>query len=153
MKTAKIPWLAMHDVLQKSVKFIKWKYRASLCAYDWGYYAWATRYNVSREHSTLRAPLSSFFTHDKRLWNWYLWNNSISFDNPRCMRKLVVYRAATLYPRWRRGNLWAKVWVLYRTEFQRPLPGSIHTTNPNPLKSFVLVEVWDRLLAYTLDTA
>ena len=126
---------------------------ASLCAYDCGYNAWPTRCNVSRERSTLHVPLSSFFTHDKRLWNWYLCNNSIGFDNPRCIWKLVVYRGATLYTLWHRANLWAKVCVLYRTAFQRPLPGSIHTTNPNPFKLFVYVEVWDRLLAYTLDTA
>ena len=149
MRTVKIPRLAMHGVLQKSVKFIKWKYMASLCAYDCGYNAWPTRCNVSRERSTLCVPPSSFFTHDKRLWNWYLCNNSIGFDNPHCMWKLVVYRGATLYPFWHRANLWAKVWVLYRTEFQRPLPGSIHTTNPNPLQLFVPVEVWDSLLAYT----
>ena len=106
--------------------------------------------NVS---NTLCVPLSSSYTHDKRLWNWYRCNNSIGFDNPRCMWKLVVYRGAILYPLWHRANLWAKVWVLYRTEFQRPLPGSIHTTNSNPLKLFVTVEVWDRLLSYTLDTA
>ena len=108
---------AMHGVLQKSVEFIKWKYMAFLCAYDCGYNAWPTRCNVSRERSTLRVPLSSFFTYDKRLWNWYLCNNSIGFDNPRCMWKLVVYRRATLYTLWHRANLWAKVWVLYRTEF------------------------------------
>ena len=86
-------------------------------------------------------PLSSFLPYDKRLWNSYFCNNSIGFDNPRCMWNLVVYRGATLYPLWHRANLWAKVWVLYRTEFQRPLPGSIHTTNPNTLKLFVPLEV------------
>ena len=37
--------------------------------------------------------------------------------------------------------------------FQRPQPGSIHTRNPNHLKLFAPVEVWDRLLAYTLGAA
>ena len=62
-------------------------------------------------------------------------------------------QGAPLYPFCHRANLGTKVWVLYRTEFQRPLPGSIHTTNRNPLKLFVPVEVWDRLSAYTLDAA
>ena len=92
MRTAKFPLLAMHGVLQKSVKFIKWKYIASLCAYDGGNNAWPTRCNVSRERSTLRVPLSSVLPHEKRLWNSYLCNNSIGFDVSRCMWKFVVYR-------------------------------------------------------------
>ena len=64
MRTAKFPLLAMHGVLQKFVKFMKWKYMASLCAYDGGYNAWPTRCNVSRERSTLRVPLSSVLRHE-----------------------------------------------------------------------------------------
>ena len=64
------------------------------------------------------------------------------------MWKLLVYRDETSYLLCHRANLGAKVCVLYRTEFQRPLPGSIHKTNPNHSKRFVPVEVWDRLFAY-----
>ena len=103
---------------------MKWKYMASLGAYGWCYNAWPTQCNVSRERSTLRVSLSSFLPHDKRLWNSYLCNNAIGFDNSRCMWKLVVYRGATLYPLCHRANHGAKVWVLYREEFQRPLVGS-----------------------------
>ena len=103
---------------------MKWKYMASLGAYGWGYNAWPTQCNVSRERSTLRVSLSSFLPHDKRLWNSYLCNISIGFDNSRCMWKLVVYRGATLYPLCHRANHRVKLWVLYREEFQRPLVGS-----------------------------
>ena len=82
----------MHGVLQKSVKFMKWKYMASLCAHDGGYNAWPTRCNVVREHSILRVPLSSVLPHEKSLWNSYLCNNSIGFDVWRCMWTFVVYR-------------------------------------------------------------
>ena len=126
---------------------------ASFYAYGAGYSAWPTLCNVSRERTTLRVPLSSFLPHDKRLWTSYICINSIGFDNPRYMWNLVVYRGATSFPLCHRANLRTKVWVLHRMEFQRPLPGSIHWTNPNPLKLVVTVEVWARLLAYTLDEA
>ena len=105
--------LAMHGVLQKSGKFMKWKYMASLCSYGWGYNAWPTRRNISSGRNTLHVPLSSFLPSDKRLWNSYLRSNSIGFDNSRCMWELIVYRGATLYPLCHRTDLGAKVWFVY----------------------------------------
>ena len=67
------------------------------------------RRNGSRGCSTLCASLSSF-PREKRLRNSYLHNNSISFDNSRCMWKLVVQLSLS-------------------------------------------VEVWDHLVAHTLDPA
>ena len=119
------------------------------CAYCGGYTAWPTRCQVSRERSTLRVPLSSFPSPWKRLWNLYLCNNSIGFDNSLCMRKFVVCRGATLYPLYQRSNLGAKVCVLYRIEFQRPL-GRFAWRIQILVKIFP-VEVWDHLLTYSLD--
>ena len=92
----------------------------------------------SAAHYMPRSVLS--FPMKKRLWNSYLCNNSIGFDNSRCMRKYVVYRGLTLYPH-----------IHFTTELtliMYPIPdgvsvttGSIHMTNPNPLKLFFPVEV------------
>ena len=149
MRTAKFPLLTIHGVLLKSVKFMKWKYMASLCAYDGGFNAWPTRCYVSRERSTLCVPLSSVLPHEKRLLNWYLCSNSVDFDVSRCMWKFVVYRGQhhiqfttqlTLEPKYAPipDGVSATTW-------------SIHMTNPNNLKSFFPVEVWDHLIAYSLD--
>ena len=153
MRTAKFPLLAMHGVLQEPVKFMKRKYMASLYAYGGGYNAWPPRCDVSRERSTLRVPLSSFLPCKKRLRNSYFCNSTIGFDNSHCMWKFVVYRGlpgcniiSTLPQRY--------PW----SQSMRPIPdgvsatsGSIHMTNPIPLKLFFPVEMWDHILPYSLD--
>ena len=76
----------------------------------------------SAAHYVSRSVLS--FPMIKRLWKSNLCNNSSGFDNPGCMWKLVVYRDRHYIHFCHRANLGTKVWVLHRTELQRPLPGS-----------------------------
>ena len=109
MRKAKLPLLTIHGVLQKSVKFMKWKYMASICAYDGGYNAWPTRCNVSRERSTLRVPLSSVLPHEKAFveliplqqFNWF-WCFTLHV-------KVRSIQGTTLYPLYHTANLGAKV--------------------------------------------
>ena len=144
--------LAMHSVLQKSVKFMKRKYITYFCPYDWDYSAWPTRCNISRGHGTLCVSPSSFLPPSKRLWNSYLCNNSIVLIIPL---RVKVYSLQRLYPLRHNVKLGAKVCLLYWSSqyWVSATTGLIHTTNRNLLKSSFSEELWDHLLAYTLDSS
>ena len=70
-----------------------------------------TRRNVSRCRSTwcLAQYLPSA---GKRLWNSYLHNNSIGFDNSHCIWKPTVWGGAILYPLRHRADVESMVWFL-----------------------------------------
>ena len=84
VRTAQFTPLAMQCILHTSVKVMKWKYMASLCPYGSAYNAWPTYVTLVglAAHDVL---LSSSLTPGKRLWNLYLRNNSIGFDNSHCI--------------------------------------------------------------------
>ena len=96
---------------------------------------------------------SFFLTPGKRLWNLYLRNNSIGFDNSHCIYQLVVYRGAKLNPLRHRADLGAKVWFLYRHRrcCVSATTALVHAVNPNALKLSFSTEVSDNMLAYTLE--
>ena len=80
VRMAQLTLLAMHSILQTSVKVMKWKYMASLCPYGSGYNAWPTRCNISRTRSTW--CLAQFFPHawqtfvefiSPQQFNWFWW--------------------------------------------------------------------------------
>ena len=86
----------------------------------------------------------------ERLWNSYLCNNSIGFDNSRCIWKPVVYRSAILYPLSLTGLMLKPRYYSY--------PGLAVATHKQPLRRFMRqiqilssVEVWGNILTYTLD--
>ena len=123
----------MHGVLQKSVKFMKWKYITYFCPCGWGYNEWQTQCYVSSERSLLCVSSSSFLPPDKRLWNSYLHNISIGFNNSHCMWKLVVYRGATRYLLRSR----AEVYFLYHRRHRSILSFSDHRVDSqDEYKSF-----------------
>ena len=126
------------SILQKSVKFMKRKYMTSFCPCGWGYNEWPTQCYVSRGRSTLCVSSSSFLPPGKRLWNSYLHNMSISFNNSRCMWKLVVYRGATWYPLRSR----AEVCFLYHPRRRSMLSFSDHRVDSqDESKSFKITFV------------
>ena len=129
----------MHGVLQASVKFTKWKYMTSYVHMSHVIMhgrRGPTRCNVSKGRSTWCLAQSLPVLPDKRLWNSYLRNNLIGFDNSRCIWKPVVYSCATLYPLRHRAVVEAKARFLARPRrcYVSAITESADTTNPNLLK-------------------
>ena len=106
----------------------------------------ATRCNVVRV-AAQDVLFSPFLPPGQRLWSSYLRNNSIGFDNSRCIWKPVVCRGAVLYPL-------RPAWLMLKPRYpclavvtpKRPL-----RQYPNPLKLSFSVELWANILTYTLD--
>ena len=106
-----------------------------------------TRCNVSRGRITwcLDHTLPSA---RQSLWNLYIRNILIGFDNSHSIGKPVVYRGVILLPLLHRADVETKVWFLSR-------PRRDHWVGSRDeskyLKLSFSVEVWDNILTYTLD--
>ena len=104
-------------------------------------------------HAVHDVLLSFFLPPGKHLWNSYLCNNSIGYNNSRCIWKLVVSKGATLYPLHRSADLGAKVWFLYRPRrcCSSATTESVHAANSNPWKLSFSIEVPCNMFAHILN--